>query len=149
MPRTSYYRTPARPPLTRWARHIDAWMREKGLSQTGAFKQLGEAVGLGPESRSAFLPYLYNKPVDPEHEKALAAIIGWPADAGEQPAAEPAPDLATALLALAHELAEARREREEYRARLDELEATVATLVERSPDGQGSGASAGHAALRA
>lgn len=55
------------------------------------------------------------------------------------PGPDPIPDLATALLALAqsngalaHELAETRREREEYRTRLDALDAAVAELVARS-----------------
>jgi len=53
-----------------------------------------------------------------------------------------APDLATALLALAQELGALRTERQQLVARVDELEATVALLVERSPAGQGSAAQA-------
>ena len=123
-------------------------MRDNGLSQTGAFKQLGAAVGLGPESRSAFLPYLYNKPVDPEHEQALADIIGWPPD-DETTAPIETPDLATALLALATELTALREERQLLAARLDEVEAQVAELVAAAPSGSGSAAPAAPVVPRA
>ena len=53
-----------------------------------------------------------------------------------------APDLATALLALAQELGALRTERQQLAARVDELEATVALLVERSPAERGSAAQA-------
>ena len=53
-----------------------------------------------------------------------------------------APDLATALLALAAELGALREERQQLRDRVDELAATVALLVERSPAEQGSAAPA-------
>jgi len=53
-----------------------------------------------------------------------------------------APDLATALLALAQELGALRAERQQLVARVDELEATVSLLVEQSPAERGSAAQA-------
>lgn len=102
---SSYYRTPTKAPSSKWARHIDAWMRREGLSQTSAFKRLRGAFGLGEESRSAFLPYLVNKPLDDAQQAAVAAIIGWPPEVPEE-TQEPgqSPDVAGLVAALRNAL---------------------------------------------
>lgn len=85
------YHAPNVPPVTAWARHLDAVARAEGLSQSGLFRKLREAVALGPESRSAFLPYLVDKEPDADQARALAAIVGWPTEPGPDrtPAAPP------------------------------------------------------------
>lgn len=50
------------------------------MSQTQAFKRLRGVFGLGPDSRSAFLPFLADKPVPAGLEAALAKITGWPTE---------------------------------------------------------------------
>jgi hypothetical protein len=84
----SMYRPPSKPPETPWARHIDRVMQREGWSQTKAFKVAREALGLGEESRSAFLPYLIDKEPDAEQAKALASVFGWP-DAEDEPKQTP------------------------------------------------------------
>jgi hypothetical protein len=79
------YHTPNVPPVTAWAKHLDAVARAEGLSQSGLFRKLRDAVALGPESRTAFRPYLVDKEPDADKARGLAAIVGWPT--------EPAPDL--------------------------------------------------------
>jgi hypothetical protein len=158
VPRTNYYTTPTKPPLTRWARHIDAWMRANGQSPTGAARVLGAAVGLGPNSRSGFLPYLYKKEPNEEQAKALAAIIGWPPEAAPEPTTatetvDPTAALITAmtgaLLAQTQALTElradlveardaAKSEREAMTKMLARLEARLAELP--LPGGTGSAA---------
>lgn len=64
------------------------------------------------------------------------------------PPAQP-PDLATALLALASELAALREERQAMVQRVDELEAQVAELVEAAPSGAGSASRAARVAPQA
>lgn len=55
--------------------------------------------------------------------------------------AEPAPDLATALLALTRELAAAREERATLRAELDDLHELVGQLYQERPSGPAPGGS--------
>lgn len=93
-------------------------------------QELRTAVGLGPESRSAFRPYLYNKQPTEDQAKRLAAIIGWPPEVDE-PEAEPpeiAPDVATSLAALVQEL---RTWREQDRDRIAGLENLVGSQAAR------------------
>jgi hypothetical protein len=71
--------------------------RAEGLSQSGLFRKLREAVGLGLESRTAFRPYLQDKEPDENQAKALAAIVGWP----PEPETKPEPDAPDDSLAAA------------------------------------------------
>src|SRR5262249_10941104 len=116
---------------------IDAWMRVEGLSKSGAYKKLRHIWGLGDESRSAWLPYLIDKPVPAELEPALAAIVGWPPEDDAEPEPAPEPDasalgdLAQALQSIAVELKESREERAALRQERADLKVHVAAL-ERS-----------------
>ncbi|MFA9271808.1 MAG: hypothetical protein ACEQSX_13825 [Baekduiaceae bacterium] len=103
-------------------------MREQGLSQTGAFKQLGAALGLGPESRSAFLPYLYNKPVTDDYARALSEIVGWPPEEDAPAPTTDEPSLARAIIDLTAELRAMREERAQQGERIEALERAVRAL---------------------
>jgi transcriptional regulator with XRE-family HTH domain len=72
----------------------------------------------------------------------VAAIRNTPARVEEQTSV----DLATALVGLTAELALWREERSQLLDRLEELEATVALLVERDRPEQGTGAPGAHGA---
>lgn len=124
-------------------------MQANGLSRTGAFRKLRHIWELGEESRTAWLPYLIDKPIPEDLEEALAAVVGWPPEAEPEPepVATPAPDLAAALMALAKsnqamadELGALRQERASLSGRLAELEATVRLLVQQVPGGLGTSA---------
>lgn len=78
------------------------------------------------------------------HFNEYAAAIGKPPYAPTPPEDQP-PDLPTALLALAHELAALREERQSMAARVDELEAQVGELLAAVPSGGGSAARAARA----
>jgi hypothetical protein len=101
------------------------------------FRKLRDAVGLGPESRSAFLPYLADKEPDETQAKALAAIVGWPPEP-ETPASEPEPTRAPDPVAAAIDRQTAvmqalvdglLSERAADRRRIEDLERTVARLA--------------------
>lgn len=158
---SSYYRPPTKQPVSRWARHIDAWMRREGLSQTGAFRRLRAAFGLGEESRSAFLPYLVNKPLDDAQQRAVAAIIGWPPEV-EETKKEPEGDtlglvkaLTEALLLQAQaltdirlELAEAARTAAAERAATGDVLARLEAQLEQLQASVDTGAGTGDRDLR-
>lgn len=150
-PKPNRYRPPSRPPVSAWARHLDAYQREHGLSQTGLFKLVRDALGYGPDSRTAFRPYLVAKEPDEQDARKLAAIVGWP-PAETEPQPDPligkAPDLAAALVMLTTELGAWRQEREALVARVADLEATVAGLVPATPSAVENGAHEGPAAPR-
>lgn len=102
-----------------------------------------EALEYGPDSRTAFRPYLVDKEPDEDDARKLAAIVGWPpVETEPQPdlvIGKPA-DLATAILALTAELTAMREERMELVGRVRDLEASVKGLVAPSVEGTGDGA---------
>lgn len=79
----SRYQPPSKAPQTAWARHIDRFMREKGLSQTQAFEMAQGPLGLKPKSRASFLPYLEKREPTEYEAQALASVFGWPAPEDE------------------------------------------------------------------
>lgn len=106
-------------------------------------------LGLGPKSRTAFIRFLVDREPT-EHEAALLAdLYGWPSQEdtlGVEPKTS-APDLATALMALAGELRAAREERQALRQEVDALRALVGQLAEGHLSAQvlaGPGARAAH-----
>lgn len=137
------YRNPSKQPRTAWAVHIDRYMREHGMSQQGAFEAARQALGLGPKSRAAFLPFLEGREPDTREAEALASVFGWPDPESDQPA-EAEPGLAAALTMLAQELAALRVERRELVGRVTDLEMAVAALAERSLRDAGPGAAPEH-----
>ena len=78
----SGYRPPSTEPRGKWAIALDKKARELGISQTGVFEQLREGLGLGPKSRSAYLPlHLGVRPPTDAEAKVLADWLGyWPED---------------------------------------------------------------------
>jgi hypothetical protein len=77
---------------------------------------------------------------EPENIARVEAFYSAHGIAGPnvKPVSEPAPDLATSLLALAHELAETRLERETLKAQVEEMSATLRVLAERVLGEQGN-----------
>ena len=132
------YRASAQEPKTAWARHLDQVRRARGMSATAMFETVGPDLGLGPKSRSAFLPFLVDKDPDEAEAAILARHFGWPpAELQTQKVgATPSGDaLADALKAIAEELRLAREERAATERRLAYLEAVISRLVgPRDPD---------------
>lgn len=93
------YRPSSNPPATRWARHLDSVMRERGVSRVQMFEEIGAELGYAPKSRSAFLKLLEDREPTPAQEAVLLKRFGEPpADVAPEP---PPDDLAAALRAQA------------------------------------------------
>lgn len=85
---SSGYRPPSTEPKGRWARHIHAFRRAQGWSQTRGFEATREGLGLSEKSRAAYIAIDQGlREPKPSEEEALAAVYGWPSD-------EPAPEVA-------------------------------------------------------
>lgn len=128
------YRHPTKAPQTAWAVHIDRYMRENGLSQQGAFELAHKALGLGPKSRTAFLPFLEAREPNESEAQALASVFGWPSP-DDDPPAVPVDDAVAAAIdrqtdVMRELLAEFRQSRED-RALLHDLAAQVHELRTR------------------
>jgi hypothetical protein len=72
------YRASANEPMTRWARHLDAVMRERGWSRVRLFEEVGAELGYAPKSRSAMLPLLADKEPTPAQAAVLRRHFGEP-----------------------------------------------------------------------
>jgi transcriptional regulator with XRE-family HTH domain len=124
------YRPPSTEPQGRWARHIHAFRKANGWSQTRGFERTREALGLSEKSRSAYIDLdIGRREPKPEEAEALASVYGWPTEEEPEPTTEPT--LAAALMALAGEIRAAREERATVEARLRGLEGAVALLAQR------------------
>lgn len=85
---SSGYRPPSTEPKGRWARHIHAFRKAQGWSQTRGFEAVRAGLGLGEKSRAAYIAIDQGlRAPKPSEEEALAAVYGWPSD-------EPAPEVA-------------------------------------------------------
>lgn len=129
---SSGYRPPSTEPKGRWARHIHAFRKAQGWSQTRGFEAVRDGLGLSEKSRSAYIAIDQGlREPKPSEEAALAAVYGWPTEDAPTAATEGEPTLAAALIALADELRESRLARQDAEARLRSLEAAVALLAQR------------------
>lgn len=142
----SGYRPPSTEPRGKWAIALDKKARDLGISQTGVFEQLREGLGLGPKSRSAYLPlHLGVRPPTDAEAKVLADWLGyWPEDVepGEvgstgDTSAPGLSELIASLNELVGELRAARQERADLLERVEALE--TAAKLRGTPGGGGVG----------
>lgn len=95
-PRLRHYRAPTLPLLTAWARHLDAVMRERDLSQTNVFDLVRDELGYATTSRTALRGIFSDKQPDERQAAVLTRHFGAPAP--EPVASEiDAPDLVSAI----------------------------------------------------
>ena len=160
-PRHRHYRAPTKPLLTAWARHLDAVMRDRDLSQTNVFDEVREELGYATTSRSAIVRVFSDKEPDARQAEVLARHYGQPAPL---PIEEPGPSAdvtglvaamtaallaqTTALTDLRADLAQARDDAREERSAMTKMLADLGDELEalRGSVGRGAGAAAPHQA---
>ena len=76
--RTVSYRPPSNPPETKWAKHLDAVMRDRGWSRVRLFEEVGADLGYSDKSRSAFLKFLEDREPDANQQAVLRRHFGEP-----------------------------------------------------------------------
>ena len=140
------YRPPKDEPKGRWARHLHEQRRLRDLSQMQAFELVYERMEWSPKSRASYVAIdMGTRQPSPAEATILGAEFGWPPDPEVNDDLQDA-TLASALLAIAAELREARQERSAVAQRLDEIEAVLDGLVARATrDGDGQPAPHGAA----
>lgn len=112
------YRPPETPPKGKWARFLHAQHRKRGWNATQGFEALRAGLGLSQKSRTSYTDGLFKGKREP-NEKEAAFLLAYfapatPDDDPEPDTTKDEPNLASAIMALADELAAVRREREAW-----------------------------------
>lgn len=152
--RHRHYRVPTRPLATAWARHLDAVMRERDLSQTNVFGLVADELGLAPTSRTALRDLFSDKTPDERQAAALRRHFGEPPAEPEPPApagdalvesvqeqtktiGELYPRVIDLIAEQQRQMAEQQETNRLLAARLEQLEMLVTTLVTAPPQEAG------------
>ncbi len=78
--RSVSYRPPGKDPLTNWGRFLVRRRRELDWSATQAFEAVREGLGLGVKSRSAYLPFEYDREPDDAEAAVFRDVFGGEPD---------------------------------------------------------------------